>query len=340
MGLFFSKSSSNTNASAGQEHETVFQQFTNSIRRSFRSKRPDADNANRPGLHNQPLAEEMTRTTTRVRLPIPESFHQQTAASVSSVTASKEISEQPANCPTPAEAKVSTPKTPEVAPAIARTVEAPQHTAFIPETPKDLKGDREREGEVDAALDVLKGVILEREEQEEKKDDKKDEEKDKLNHVEGILSQLAPADISDEELPETEEPAKPAVSLMAALERRKAIKEQKEKEEEEDDEEEKEMPLSHGVTNVLESIAVHSSSIRSREAANLMATFTIPPHSASEEKEEEEKEEQEEEEDKKDEEEKKEEEEEEEREDKKEGEERIKEELEKKEDKKGVEEKE
>ncbi|KAH9278334.1 hypothetical protein ECG_09230 [Echinococcus granulosus] len=339
MGLFFSKSSSNTNENAGQEHETMFQQFTNSIRRSFRSKRPDADNANRPGLHNQPSAEEMTRTTTRVRPPIPESFHQPTAASVSSVTASKEISEQPAKCPTPAEAKVSTPKTLEVAPAIARMVEAPQHTAFIPETPKNLKGDREREGEVDAALDVLKGAIHEREEQEEKKDDKKDEEKDKLNHVGGILSQLAPADISDENSPETEAPAKPAVSLMAALERRKAIKEQKEKEEEEDDEEEKEMPLSHGVTNVLESIAVHSSSIRSHEAANLMATFTIPPHSASEEKEEEEKEEQEEEEDKKESEEMVKEELED-KEDKKEGEERVKEELEKKEDKKGVEEKE
>ncbi|KAL5963850.1 hypothetical protein TSMEX_008424 [Taenia solium] len=305
MGLSFSKSSSNTAANTGEEHETAFQQFTNSVRRSFRVKRHTTDDAKRSSLPSRTSADRLTNTSTPARPGIPESFKQQTAASVSPATASKGTVEHPAKSPTTsAETKVAAPKTPEAAPAIARVAEAPQHTAYIPVSPKEVKREEERSGEENKAMDLLKGAIRAGDEQEEKKDDKrveekKDEEKEKLHHVGDILSQLAPADTSGDKSPETDTPAKPTVSLMAALEKRKAMKEKEEKaKNEEDDEADQDGTLTYGVSNVLESIAAQSSSIRSKEAATLMAAFTVPPQSPSEVKEEEE--EQKEKEDKKD----------------------------------------
>lgn len=329
MGLTFSKSSTNTTEGAGAENETTFQQFANSIRRSFRVKRTTADDASRSSLRSRPSADGVATASARVRPGIPDRFHQQTAASESSATASKATVEHPAKPPTtPAETKPATPKTPEVAPAIASVAMAPQNAAFVAQSPKEVKKDEERGGEMNKAMDLLKGAIRAEDEQGEKKDDKKVEEKEdegkqSLHHVGDILAQLAPADTSDDKSPETDTAAKPAVSLMAALEKRKAMKE-KEKEEESEKSEEseesgeseeenklkKEGALTHEVTNVLESIAVHSSSIRSKEAATLMAAFAVPPQPSSEVKEEEQKEK----EDKKDKEEKKEEEEKEEKE--------------------------
>ncbi|KAL5106539.1 hypothetical protein TcWFU_000757 [Taenia crassiceps] len=311
MGSSFSKSSTDSTANTGEGHETTFQQFTNSVRRSFRVKRHNSGNANRSSLRSQTSADGLTNASTRVRPGIPESFHHKTAANVTPATVPKETVEQSAKSPTtPANTKVAAPKAPEVAPAIARVTEAPKNTAFKPESPKDVKREEERKGEMNKAMDMLKGAISAGEEQVEKKNDKKTEEigggeEEKLHHVGNILSQLAPTDISDDKSPETDTPKKPVVSLMAALEKRRMEKE-KEEEKEEDDEENKDSTLTHGVTNVLESIAAQSLSVKSKEAAVLMSAFTLPPQPQAEVRAEEQKEKEE----KKDKEEKKEEEEE------------------------------
>ncbi|VDM16798.1 unnamed protein product [Hydatigera taeniaeformis] len=383
MGLSFSKSSTNTTAKEGEEHETGFQHIANTIRRSFRVKRQTADNANRSSLRASASVDGVTTTSTRVRPGIPESFHQQNTASVKPAAPAKETLKQPAKSPaTPLETKAATPKAPEVIPAMAMVTEASRNAASISESQKKVGTDEERDKEMDKAMDMLKGAIRAEEEQGEKKADiegkeRQEEEKEKLHHVgdilsrlapattptspeaasaiakmteaprnaafipespekvkmneesdkdseramgmlkgtyhveeeqgekddrrvkegqeedeeeEGeklhhagnILSQLAPADTSGDKTPETDTPAKPTVSLLAALEKRKAMKERKEEDNEESDEAEKDANLTHGVTNVLESIAYQSSAIKSKEAANLMAAFTLPPQSPSE----------------------------------------------------------
>ncbi|KAM7534610.1 hypothetical protein Aperf_G00000116537 [Anoplocephala perfoliata] len=113
---------------------------------------------------------------------------------------------------------------------------------------------------------------------EEKPQQKTDEDP---HHVEDILSRLAPGDLSAEQSPEIEIAPKPAASsLLASLEKRKEKKEEEEKEEHQ----KKETSLSSGTSNVLETIAADSISIKSKEAANLMASMTLSPEEKPQQK--------------------------------------------------------
>ena len=143
-----------------------------------------------------------------------------------------------------------------------------------------LKEKKEEEEEEDKAKDSPKSPILAGQSLEI--EPKKEEKTEDMNYVEDLLSKMAPADTSKEEedvkTPPTEEAPKPAAGLLAALEQRKAAKAEADKEENPGSEIEaqEQATFSTGVTNVLETIATGTTAVKSKEAANLLASLAPP----------------------------------------------------------------
>ena len=275
MGSFLSKSSANTantgNNQGGQE--TPFQQFTNSLRRSFRIKRrPTSTSVDRSSAPNETTPTELPQTQTRVRSGLPESWR----------SGSETASVPPATSPT--QSKVTTPKTPDAPTPIETKAEQPKLT--VPESKPQT------ENEVNKAMDMLKGAIaagVSEDEDSDETDSNVGGRTEDIQYVESILNRIAPEDKEKNKTPESPTTVpKPAVSLLEALEHRRAEKlahdneEHNNKSDSESEDKEKKASLTKGVTNVLETIAVESTANKSKEAASLLASMAPPSVSAEE----------------------------------------------------------
>ncbi|VDD75984.1 unnamed protein product [Mesocestoides corti] len=301
MGSLLSKQSPSQGPQT-EGRETAFQQFTNSIRRSIRVKRQTPSHAtpHAPSEQTDKCPTELQKPGARVRSTIPESFRQSGSADATPAPASasspvREVQPPPATTPQTRSSAVveDKPKSP--------TVQTPS---------KETKPESEEHLDTNKAMAVLKEAITVRSENQnqrkssssslsndeatkpaveghptESKCTPKDESEDVktastegegIKHVENILGKLATDDKEEDSSSESEKAQKPAISLMAALEKRKNAAKS--------DSPTSSPSISPGVSNVLESIASVSTTAKSQEAVSFMSTLVAPQqHSNGEE---------------------------------------------------------